>query len=65
MTGMWNIRTLIDLFKLEQACNQLKRYKMDMFGLSQIIWLDQDEHFTQDGSLSLVTSEINKLEDME
>ena len=56
MIGTWNVRTLTELCKLEQACNEMKRYEMDMPGLSEIRWLGQVEHFTQD--------EINKLEDM-
>ena len=57
MIATWNVRTLTDL----SISNEMKRYKMDILGLSTIRWLGQGEHFMQDGSL--FAAQINKLED--
>jgi len=41
--GTWNVRTLYSTGKLAQVLNEMKHYKLDILGISEMRWTDSGE----------------------
>lgn len=46
--GQWNVRTLYQKGKLEQATNEMKRYGIDILGISEVRWTGNGKIVTTD-----------------
>lgn len=53
--GLWNVRTMIDIAKLEQVEKEMLRYKLEFLGLCETRWPDNGEYRTESG-MSLIYS---------
>ena len=41
--GTWNFRTLYQDGRLSQVLWEMEAYRLDVFGISEIRWIDQDQ----------------------
>ena len=46
--GCWNIRSLNKVGKLEEVKREMKRYRLNILGISEVRWKGQDD-FDSDG----------------
>ena len=47
--GTWNVRTLHQCGKVQELEHELKRYKWDILGLSEVRWTGVGETGTEEG----------------
>ena len=47
--GFWNIRTMLEASRLSQALKEMKNYKLDLLGLSEMKWPGSGELLTATG----------------
>lgn len=53
--GLWNVRTMLDIAKLEQVEKEMTQYKLEFLGLCETRWPDSGEYKTESG-MSLIFS---------
>ncbi|XP_013401097.1 uncharacterized protein LOC106166982 [Lingula anatina] len=51
--GAWNVRTMFETSKTAQVINEMKRYRLDILGISECRWIGSGRLTTNDGSLIL------------
>ena len=48
--GTWNVRTMNETSKLAQVISEMKRYRLDILGVSECRWTGSGRQVTHDGS---------------
>ena len=51
--GAWNVRTMYDTSKTAQVIREMKRYGLDILGISECRWNGSGRRVTNDGSVIL------------
>ena len=51
--GTWNVRTMNEASKLAQVIREMKRYRLDILGVSECRWTGSGRQVTHDGSTIL------------
>ena len=51
--GAWNVRTMNEASKLAQVIREMKRYRLDILGVSECRWTGSGRQVTHDGSTIL------------
>ncbi|CAJ1087276.1 craniofacial development protein 2-like [Xyrichtys novacula] len=51
--GAWNVRTMYETSKLAQVVSEMRRYKLDILGISECYWTRSGRHTINDGSVIL------------
>ena len=51
--GAWNVRTMFETSKTAQVISEMKRYRLDILGISECRWTGSGRLTTSDGSLIL------------
>ena len=51
--GAWNVRTMCEASKTAQVIIQMKRYGLDILGISECRWTGSGRQVTNDGSVML------------
>ena len=46
--GMWNVRTMLQRGKLENVKREMERYQLNILGLCEVRWKDQDDFMSDD-----------------
>ena len=58
--GSWNIRTLREQSRLAQVEDEMKRYKIQLLGLSEVRWLQAGEFQTTNGNIIIHSGSNNE-----
>ena len=51
--GFWNVRTMFDAGKLAQVCKEMKRYNLDILGISETRWTSSGRFTSSTGETIL------------
>ncbi|XP_078141751.1 uncharacterized protein LOC139917505 [Centroberyx gerrardi] len=58
--GTWNVRTMYETSKLAQVISEMKRYRLDILGISECRWTGSGCQTTSDGSVILYSGQEDK-----
>ena len=52
--GFWNVRTMFDAGKLAQVCKEMRRYNLDILGISETRWTSSGRFTSSTGETILI-----------
>jgi hypothetical protein len=58
--GLWNVRTMMEASRLSQVIKEMTEYRLDLLGLSEIMWRKSGDFITSTGELLIYSGRINE-----
>ena len=58
--GCWNVRTMFAIGKTAQVCREMRKYQLEVLGVSECRWLECGKVITQEGEVILYSGGMEK-----
>lgn len=58
--GTWNVRTMFETSKTAQVIHEMRRYRLDILGISECRWTGSGRQVTSDGSTILYSGHLDQ-----
>ena len=60
--GCWNVRTMFAIGKTAQVCREMRRYQLEVMGISECRWMECGKVITREGEVILYSGSMEKHE---